>query len=269
MTTQDSLAEKIRQLNTSNLPQTFNDVFQVAMNMNIRFVWVDSLCIVQDDPVDWTREASLMSQVYRNAYFTLAAAVPTPVPSQGIFRDGDPADISSVKLSCTLEDESSHDVVVMKSQPETFNESPLVSRGWCFQEREISQRLVHYTETQVLWECRTLRASEALPNGSAEDIQWPGRLLDHDLHGDNLNRAWLSAIADYFSRDLTKVTDTFPALAGLAASIRIYKPTNCRYLAGIWEDNFISGLAWYSTVLDGQFAVKNERHPVYIAPTWS
>lgn len=265
----ENVREQMRGLNTSKLPQIFNDFFQVAARMEIGYVWIDSLCIVQDDPEEWNREAALMIQIYRHAQFTVAAAVPPTKPHLGLFRHPDPSDIPSVTLSGLQDLEKNgmgQDVVFMKSQEEAYEKSPLVSRGWCFQERETSRRIVHYTETQVLWECRTIQASEGLPYGDGP--LWPTRMLDNELNDELVLKAWHGAVEDYSARDLTVFTDKFPALSGLAKAIRDYKPANCRYLAGLWEDNFLSDLQWSSRGLRGPF-IKNRRYPEYVAPTWS
>lgn len=262
----DNVSEQIRGLNTSKLPQIFNDVFQVAVGMGINYVWIDSLCIVQDDPEDWNREAALMVQIYQYAEFTVAAALPSTKPYLGLFRHGDASDVPSVTLPEVRGPEENEDVVLMKPQKEAHGESPLWSRGWCFQEREISRRVIHYTETQVLWECRTSQASEGFPYG--DRILWGQRMLDDELNNELVLTAWHRAVQDYSARDLTKFTDKFPALSGLAAVIRDYKPANCRYLAGLWEDNFLSDLQWVSRSRDGE-SITHTRYPEYIAPTWS
>lgn len=273
--TQGNIREQMRGLNTSKLPQIFNDLFQVAVRLGISYVWIDSLCIVQDDPEDWGREAALMIQIYRNAEFTVAAAVPPTYPDLGLFRHGDPSDVLSARISNlagSQKDGQSQDLMLMKPQKEAYGESPLVSRGWCFQEREISRRIVHYTETQVLWECHTFRASEGLPDGfkvSEKERVWTSRIFDNDLSVNNVDGVWGRAVEDYSSRHLTVFTDKLPALAGLAAAISDYKPANCRYLAGLWEDNFLMGLQWSSLRHPDGETFPNTRHPEYVAPTWS
>lgn len=292
--TRDNIYEQMRGLKTSRLPRIFNDVFQVAVKMGISYVWIDSLCIVQDDPEDWNREAALMIQIYRYAEFTVAAAAPPTKPDLGLFRHGDPSDVLSVRLPGIVdprEDGTGQEVVVMKPQKETYGESPLVSRGWCFQEREISRRIVHYTDTQVLWECRTVQASEGLPNGIPEvrpwphngyktrDESWPDRMLDNEISSGRVDDSWRRAVEDYSARHLSVFTDKLPALAGLAAAIQDYKPANSRYLAGLWESDFVEGLQWFSRA-DRHFTyeknvqhrtrtITNTRYPEYVAPTWS
>lgn len=272
----DNVREQMRGLNISKLPQIFKDLFQAAVRLGINYVWIDALCIIQDDPEDWNREAALMIQIYRYAEFTVAAATPPTNPDLGLFRHGDPSDLLSVILPGVRDprgDGSDQDVVVMKPQWEAYRESPLVSRGWCFQEREISRRILHYTETQVLWECRTVRASEGLPKGIREDRtsdeDWKKRLFDREVDESYVDEGWHRAVEDYSARDLTVFTDKLPALSGLAAVVRDYKPADCRYLAGLWEDNFMSDLIWSSQLRGDNLAITNTRYPEYVAPTWS
>lgn len=276
--TRENIREQMRGLNTSRLPQMFNDVFQIAVKTGISYVWIDSLCILQDDPKDWSREAALMAHVYQYAEFTVAAAVPPTKPDLGLFRHRDPSDVLSARLAGLRTHQEDrypgHEVVVMKPQKEeTYKDGPLISRGWCFQERELSQRVVHYTETQALWECRTLRASEDRPSMetfSTSRGDWNSRMLDREIETDNVKYFWHEVVEYYSARQLTVCTDKLPALAGLAATTRNYLPANCRYLAGLWEhDEFERDLIWSSKEGGDGMTVTNTRYPDYVAPTWS
>lgn len=287
--TQDSLPKQMRGLQTCALPQIFNDVFEVAVRIGISYVWIDSLCIIQDDHEDWNHEASLMGNIYRNAYFTIAIATPITQSQLGLFRGRDSSQILSERFLFPFDDGliSDQEIVVMDTPKEqkAFSESPLLCRGWCFQERELSRRIVHYTGTQVLWECRTCRASECLPKGVAPYEQWPEgdksgtghlqgwspRMLDIKFTSESVWYIWRRAVEDYSLRQLTRYTDKLPALAGLARTIYDYESAQCRYLAGLWEHDFISALAWASKSLDWCWDVPgtNRRYPKYVAPTWS
>lgn len=275
--TRDKLTDRMNGLDTSKIPHEFNDAFEVAVKLGVDYIWIDSLCIVQDDLEDWNREAALMCRVYQNAYLTLAVAVPPAEGHCGLFRRGIPADLLPVTLSYDREDGSSpRKIVVMKDKLEVYEQSPLTKRGWCFQERELSKRIVHFTNTQVLWECRTLRASEALPKGVLpDDEKWPARMLDNDLGHEDVNLLWRRAVEDYSFRHLTQASDKLPALAGLAAAVKEFKIPECRYLAGMWEDDLTS-LAWVSlparrivNAAVGWYISSNKRYLDYIAPTWS
>ncbi|KAN0096769.1 Heterokaryon incompatibility protein (HET) domain containing protein [Hyaloscypha variabilis] len=56
------------------LPKTFQDAISITRELGLRYIWIDSLCIIQDSPEDWEKEASLMHTVYKNAYCTVAAS---------------------------------------------------------------------------------------------------------------------------------------------------------------------------------------------------
>jgi hypothetical protein len=61
--------------NVSNrkLPQNFADAVEVCRKLSIQYIWIDSLCIIQDDQGDWAQEAKMMHKVYRNAEVTIVA----------------------------------------------------------------------------------------------------------------------------------------------------------------------------------------------------
>jgi hypothetical protein len=60
--------------NYSNLPKSFRDAFSISFSLSFRFIWIDSLCIIQDDDEDWKTQASMMGAIYRNASCNIAAS---------------------------------------------------------------------------------------------------------------------------------------------------------------------------------------------------
>ena len=73
-TTSDNLEAQQAGIAFGDLPKTFQDVVELAQVIGIRYVWIDSLCIIQDDPQDWYHEAERMGDVYRNAALVVAAS---------------------------------------------------------------------------------------------------------------------------------------------------------------------------------------------------
>ncbi len=55
------------------LPATFQQAIDMAHTLDIQYIWIDTLCIIQDDPLDWEHEASRMGDVYAHAYLTISA----------------------------------------------------------------------------------------------------------------------------------------------------------------------------------------------------
>jgi hypothetical protein len=58
-------------ISINDLSRTFQDAVRITRELGERYLWIDSLCIIQDDEDDWAREAALMAEVYRNSYCTL------------------------------------------------------------------------------------------------------------------------------------------------------------------------------------------------------
>lgn len=72
-------------LGISNLPKTFEHAVQAARKLQVRYLWIDSLCIIQDQPEDWATEAQLMHKVYRHAWSNISATA-SRNSSEGLFR---------------------------------------------------------------------------------------------------------------------------------------------------------------------------------------
>ncbi|KAF3809524.1 hypothetical protein GCG54_00012808, partial [Colletotrichum gloeosporioides] len=135
---------------TLDLPKTFQDAITVTRALGIDFIWVDSLCIIQDDPDDWAKEASQMASIYRNAYITIAATSAAGGEEGFLYDRRRRIYKSTVELSgkirhfftrCFIDHSpfSRHDKTI-SSRP-----LPLITRGWCLQEQILSPHLVHFT----------------------------------------------------------------------------------------------------------------------------
>jgi hypothetical protein len=130
----------------ASLPKTFQDAVTVTRGLGIRFLWIDSLCIVQDDPEDWEREAKCMEMVFSSAYCTIAATS-AENSAQGFLanrlsRAYMRVPNSSAYLCEAIDDFRTH-----------AEEADLNQRGWVLQERLVSRRTIHFTSRQTYWEC--------------------------------------------------------------------------------------------------------------------
>jgi hypothetical protein len=74
--------EHMKGIQFVHLPKTLQDSILITRYLNIRYIWIDCLCIIQNDSLDWQREAAGMAQIYSNSYLTIAAARATD-SSQG------------------------------------------------------------------------------------------------------------------------------------------------------------------------------------------
>ncbi|KAF5587257.1 serine threonine kinase [Fusarium pseudoanthophilum] len=132
------------------LPLNFQEAIKVTRALKISYLWIDSLCIIQDDPEDWRREAARMGQVFSNAYCTIAAT------SAATSDEGFLTPKLNSTLSATLATPGGgllHISEFMEDCNADLESAPLNTRGWVMQERALSRRTLHFTKTQVYWEC--------------------------------------------------------------------------------------------------------------------
>jgi hypothetical protein len=164
----------------SALPQTFRDAFSICrrLDRDVCFLWIDSLCIQQDDEADWEKEAATMSDGFANSYCTIAATAARNA-SEGCYFDRDPSTYIPRHLELgwnhgTAKSSLNEGVVpfVMYSEhldwSDGMKENPLLRRGWVLQERLLAPRTVHFSRSQVFWQCSYLVASEIFTGGQLQ-----------------------------------------------------------------------------------------------------
>ncbi|KAI1266116.1 heterokaryon incompatibility protein-domain-containing protein [Xylariaceae sp. FL1019] len=234
-------------INIHNLPQPFRDAVSVTRSIGIKYLWIDSLCIVQDDKDDWEREAPTMGDIYGNAFITIAASRCTSSTSGflGACKEDKVVSIPS-NGSETLYISRRH------SFARDMDNAPLATRAWVVQERILSRRTIHFTSTQVYWECWASQVGENL------DMLYPG-VVKHEAYpqvfapggrcqdGTGLPtlptpRQWWHLVTAYTSCGLTYQKDKLVAIEGLIR--RISQHTGHRAIAGIFEDVLHAGLLW-------------------------
>ncbi|OSS48213.1 hypothetical protein B5807_07841 [Epicoccum nigrum] len=243
------------------LSQTFRDAVELTRQLDQRYLWIDSLCIVQDDEDDWAREAARMAKVYGNSLCTLAA-LSSADGRGGCHLEADiqrslnnrffdyvtSLEDPGVRLFPKEPTDWTADYNGTKDGQEQMT-SPLRYRAWVLQERELSRRSIHFGKNQLLWECKEIKGSAQLP--WRETQRKSG--LKHTPE-------WFRLIEDYTLRGLTKSSDKLPAVAGVADENQVH---NGHYLAGLWSNQFPAALMWQSM---DPYA---KRHEAYRAPSWS
>jgi hypothetical protein len=182
-TLKSNYSASLKAIATQGLCAIYEDAFEVTRKLGYRYIWIDALCIIQDDARDWEREASLMGEVYRNAVLTISASVALSA-TRGLsvqhqkswhhikmpHKEGSgkfKSKWGKLKIGSISRDSSSYfisDRSWVGSDPEIGKESPsgiyddvvngiLSSRAWCLQERMFSRRILHFGEDQIHWEC--------------------------------------------------------------------------------------------------------------------
>lgn len=170
----DNIAAFRDDIPLEDLSKTFRQAISMTSILGFKYVWIDSLCIIQDDENDWREQAALMSSVYGSASLNLAATHALD-GSYGLFHDRDPSKtIRQVVRSLNgevieLVDEFPYQRCVV--------DGPLNTRAWVYQERFLAHRTLHFSSEQLFWECRKEIKCESFPEGIPEVFYRPG-LLD-------------------------------------------------------------------------------------------
>lgn len=228
---------------------------------------------MQDSEEDWQREAVMMYDVYKNALLNISAD-DSPDARWGCFRDRDPLAVIPINLRLPGLDSGAFWLIPdTDSIFSSVNKSPLAKRGWVFQERQLSPRVLHFTSSELIWECcaeAPYFASETFPGGtpfktafdgkpkfqSQTNLRNPGSLVE-------LYATWSTICKEYSSKVFSHVRDKLVALSGLAQEFEAAFP-NDMYVAGMWRSTLPGSLLWESSNRSTRLETDN-----YIAPSWS
>jgi hypothetical protein len=148
-TTRENIGDRQVGFSIANLPLTFRDAVKLARCLEVQYLWIDSLCIIQGKDGDWEQESKRMEDVYTSAYCTVAAT--SAVDSNAGFLE---RNISSEYVY--VQDDSGRPVYVctdMADFDKEVEEAPLNTRAWVMQERLLSRRTIHFGASQTYWEC--------------------------------------------------------------------------------------------------------------------
>lgn len=275
------------------LPVAFVDAICYARRLEIFYLWIDSLCIIQDDADDWKQESAQMASIYQNAHVVLSATKLFN-PHAHIFGDLDPKfEAHKVEIQTS---ETHEEVWFRRSldhMPSVLHDSqpqsplPTLSRGWIFQERLLAARVLHFGPHELLWECLQHSACQctAEPAMSSSNTAAPalsnislgGRELQlksaFNLHNWKswdeavLCRCWHKLVEQYSKLNLTHDSDIFPAFSGVSKQFQAALAS--KSLAGLWEKTLLKDLLWHSASFVDGLERPWVRPVAWRAPTWS
>jgi hypothetical protein len=278
------------------LPKTFRDAISVALRYNIQYIWIDSLCIYQDNTDDWRAEASTMQDVYQSSSLNISALGAADDDS-GCFFERDPARVTPTIVQLQRSADSAPEPFRFQLEKAwawrlSLSREPILERAWVVQERLLPPRVVHFGRLQVFWECREQNACEIHPETVycfSDDREGPetrrGREAErkHRPHlwkqllnapdrlpalnaYDQLFVDWNAIMYIYTDCALTVPSDKLVALSGLAAAMKSalerLNPGTHRYIAGLWEEQLIDQICWF-------IRGRGKRSEYRCAPSWS
>lgn len=278
-TTRETLPNRLSLITTDSMPQTFRDAVSLARDLGIRYVWIDSLCIIQDDKEDWQSESSKMAEIFSSAYLTVVSARGDSRTDSFLQRDH-PLITCSVPLP-TTDMISGHFGLRYRRHWRTDKMAEIIdgrwiTRGWTFQEERLARRVLMFGENKFFFDCITLERMEdtdrckgrpdwveTVRNPSAEDeFPAPSRADSNSYLFNNRTSFdhWQTLCSHYSRRVLTFSSDKLPAISGIAKQTA--KRVQSDYLAGLWREHLMHDLFWHTKHLA-------ERPDTYRAPSWS
>ncbi|KAH0538549.1 hypothetical protein FGG08_004882 [Glutinoglossum americanum] len=247
------------------------DAVFTTRQLGMRFLWIDSLCIIQDSLSDVEQELSKMRDIYKNAYVTISAASARDC-NQG-FLDlrpetnfGPEPEIPPFILPFLCPDGTLASITLKLLQSQVKINEPINDRAWTLQESLLSPRILIYSKTQLFWKCKTafcrdgghltwnsysnmsgiskLRFGDIGKSDAGGQVGPPGSQFRFPVppHSTLARQEWQEVIQDYSRRQLSVPEDKLPALSAMAAEYQSALQTE--YLAGLWRSYLIFDLMW-------------------------
>ncbi|KAK5662458.1 hypothetical protein OQA88_8369 [Cercophora sp. LCS_1] len=306
VTTKGNIDDHHRGVPIEDFPLTFRHALEVARYLGIRYIWIDSLCIIQDDEEDWRAESAKMGDIYEKAYATLFAERAAN-SDDGLVQTDEDLCVAEAKIPKFQFQHSGQDYeILLSTKLSTYPKSleaafclvdhapsHLQSRGWVVQEEILSRRKICFSSTELHWHCNQIIRCECglIVHISEYDIQregimgnLAGRLLYEILPSDKVTKRlsthgfrpsafgfgkpWRKLVEAYTRRKLTFEEDRLMALAGIVSQVTKQRATSdSRYLSGIWLEHAISQLLWSSDFNEGTLPCHRQR--CRYAPTFS
>lgn len=276
-----NISQYLEDITLDQLPNTIRDAILLCSKLEFRYIWIDCLCIIQDDKVDWMNQAAQMSHIYSKAALTIATPICLHSSESFISKrqQGNPLlalGIPGASLP-VMDDYGKRYMLWLWAFDEIHSPSELfiqhmsdwrdwemgtrtdtstwMGRAWTFQEWLLSPRVLHLSQF-TLWDCLGGYANELNPRSMVK--------VRRQRNPEALGRGdftWNFILAEYTSRGITKLSDKLPALAGLAK--RYAERYHGTYLAGLWAEDLPLALLW--TLYDNPTINKRSIE----SPSWS
>ena len=158
MATRVTLQGQVAGIAWGDIPKTYQDAIIAIHQIGLRFIWIDSLCIIQDDQDDWLRESKKTSLVYENACLTIAACHVSD-SSQGCFFERSKQQNQAIELpyiNPTGQPAGPMTAVAVQNNYAEISPEfrPVAIRAWATQELLLSRRMIFYTKGSLVWSCK-------------------------------------------------------------------------------------------------------------------
>ncbi|KAK8063664.1 HET-domain-containing protein [Apiospora saccharicola] len=261
-----------------SLPRVFQDAITIARRLGIYYLWIDSLCIKQDEDLrDWKVESESMGRIYASACLNISATWSINVGDNLLDKRtcvpkvASPIEIDMGGLTHTY---YALDGFIWSDE---VDYGPLNDRGWVFQERYLARRVVHFGQSQMAWECKEGRALEMFPDelpillGRHPKFECAGATIPITSQPSQSTvlefaQGWQNLLKDYCRCELSFPRDKLMALKGISTHVAMKRPGDS-YLAGSWTSTILFDLPWHRHENDRkEYPIANTYER---APSWS
>ncbi|PVH92023.1 HET-domain-containing protein [Periconia macrospinosa] len=259
------------------------DAIALTKAAGLRYIWIDSICIIQDEPDDWLYESRQSDLIYRHAFITFCALNSHSCHESFLHRS------PMVKVpfwSKIREDIKGHYYIRLRPVCDDWKDrseydidrslSRWVTRGWTFQEEAVCTRMLLFGGSKMHFKCGSYEWSEG-----EENPKQRSEATLHDkitkLEQGNISAKELLDIYDewrlamtLYSKRTTQDKDRLPAISGLARIMAA--KIDDEYYAGLWGNDLLRGLCWLSFDGSASHGLKTHLQRIkqrkYIAPSW-
>jgi Heterokaryon incompatibility protein (HET) len=268
--------ELYESIECQNLPLTFQHAIYITRRLGYRYLWIDSLCIIQDSKRDWEQESAIMGDIYAGGICNISALAGKDSRA-GCFITRNPLKYVHCRIGAPKKCVEKEAYSITKGDPlPSGTEGHLSTRGWVVQERTLSPRTLHFSLTGIAWECFSRRVNERtvglgpgpknyltalnLPATTTIDLSNPSRELVAFCE------SWIHLLTMYTGCCLTMEKDGFPAFNGIISEAQ--NRTKLTPVAGMWKELLQAELLWFSVNCNYTSSDVEQRRP-YRTPSWS
>lgn len=290
-TTKDTLKLREKKIPFKELPLSFQDAITITRKLGYRYLWIDSLCIIQDSVEDWNIESGSMGHIYSNAVVCIAAEAASD-SRLGIFESSQTERFSGLAEGRYVRPSDGtvgslwfrenragepKPVFMPNARPEPLisMEGPLSQRAWALQENFLAPRIIRYGQRELKWSCRSFKCAEEEPHrrtrcDDSKHIFRIGPVFNSSgimlFSNQHIKKQkldyWYKIVNEFVVRKLTYEVDRLPAISGIAKEIRSQVGEAYTYRAGLWQQDIHRGLLWST---NGRALVGTQ----YTGPSWS
>ncbi|MCJ1401284.1 hypothetical protein MMC11_004496 [Xylographa trunciseda] len=266
---------------------TIKDAAKVCQGMGLQYLWIDALCIIQDDSNDKSIEIANMTSIYGSATVTIVAARSSSA-TEGFLGERYPGPREGAVVSYRCIDGELGSITLIKLDDVFESVEPIDERGWALQERLLSSRIIEFGSRQTRWICPETTSSgfslEGFTDGWRRNVNFSSKRNTEALDLENIRTAkstidfygrprnsqfkeyskaikhWEKICETFTQRALTLSSDRALAVSGIAQIFA--ELSGDQYIAGLWKSCFHSGLLW-------KIEHRYPQPTAYQGPSWS